>query len=376
MAVNDERYVFIVEWFDTSASLIRSYNLIYFMSDKTIEMFDLKNKRIFLKRCDYPSIQLKDLYVGSIVTVYSRQLKIVDYADVFTRSKFEVQRGKTFGMIKPDAYTHIGKIITAIEKNGFVIGNLKMTRMQIADAQQFYGEHKGKPFFDELTQFICSDFIVGLELIADNSVKKWRDLIGPTKCQVARVEAPNSMRALYGTEGVRNACHGSDAPGSAQRELDFFFSDKSNLKSTAVFNNCTCAIIKPHIVLEGRAGQVIDIILSEGFEISAMQMFYLDRATSEEFFEVYKGVLPEFQAMSEHLTSGPCIAMEIRQENAVKSFRDLCGPHDPEIARTLRSSTIRAKFGIDRVKNAIHCTDLLEDGILEVEYFFNILQQK
>lgn len=58
----------------------------------------------------------------------------------------------------------------------------------------------------------------------------------------------------------------------------------------------------------------------------------------------------------------------------VKSFRDLCGPHDPEIARTLRPNTLRAKFGIDRVKNAIHCTDLPEDGILEVEYFFNILQ--
>ena len=43
-----------------------------------------------------------------------------------------------------------------------------------------------------------------------------------------------------------------------------------------------------------------------------MQMFYLDRATSEEFFEVYKGVLPEFQAMAEHLTVGPCIALEIR----------------------------------------------------------------
>lgn len=66
-----------------------------------------------------------------------------------------------------------------------------------------------------MANFICSDFIVGLELISDNSIKKWRELIGPTKCQVARVEAPNSLRALYGTEGVRNAAHGSDAPGSA-----------------------------------------------------------------------------------------------------------------------------------------------------------------
>ena len=47
-------------------------------------------------------------------------------------------------------------------------------------------------------------------------------------------------------------------------------------------------------------------------------MFYLDRATSEEFFEVYKGVLPEFSPMTEHLTTGPCIALEIRQEDAVK----------------------------------------------------------
>jgi len=102
-------------------------------------------------------------------------------------------------------------------------------------------------------------------------------------------------------------------------------------------------------------------------------MFNLDRPTSEEFFEVYKGVLPEYSALAEHLTNGPCIALEIRQENAVNNFRELCGPHDPEIAKVLRANSLRAKFGIDRVRNALHCTDLPEDGILEVEYFFNIL---
>ena len=92
---------------------------------------------------------------------------------------------------------------------------------------------------------MSSDFVVGMELVAENCVQKWRELIGPTNCHVARVEAPNSMRALYGTEGVRNACHGSDArkkkflswnifvinlAGSAQRECDFFFSEKSKLR--------------------------------------------------------------------------------------------------------------------------------------------------
>jgi nucleoside-diphosphate kinase len=117
-------------------------------------------------------------------------------------------------MIKPDAYKNIGKIINIIEQEGFILSNLKMFRFRLEDAQVFYGEHKGKPFYEELTSFISSDFVVGLELIAENVISKWRTLIGPTNCQVARVDAPNSIRAQFGTSGVRNACHGSDASNS------------------------------------------------------------------------------------------------------------------------------------------------------------------
>ena len=116
------------------------------------------------------------------------------------------------------------------------------------------------------------------------------------------------------------------------------------------------------------------MILSEGFEISAMEMFHMDKPTSEEFFEIYKGVFPEYTSIIEHVSSGgPVIALEIRQENAVHTFRKLCGPHDPEMARETKPNTIRAKFGIDKVRNAVHCTDLVEDGVLECEYFFSIL---
>lgn len=62
----------------------------------------------------------------------------------------------------------------------------------------------------------------------------------------------------------------------------------------------------------GDAGKIIDIILSEGFEISAMEMFALDKPTAEEFFEVYRGVLPEFVALIDHMTTGPCIVLEVR----------------------------------------------------------------
>ena len=56
--------------------------------------------------------------------------------------------------------------------------------MQIQDAQEFYSQHFGKPFFKELCDFICSDFVVGLELISDDCINRFKTLVGPTNCQV------------------------------------------------------------------------------------------------------------------------------------------------------------------------------------------------
>jgi nucleoside-diphosphate kinase len=79
--------------------------------------------------------------------------------------------------------------------------------------------------------------------------------------------------------------------------------------------------------------------------------------------------------MVDELISGMCVALEIRAQNAPQVFREFCGPTDPEIARTLRPKTLRALFGVDKIRNAIHCTDLPDDALLEVEYFFRILDQ-
>lgn len=59
--------------------------------------------------------------------------------------------------------------------------------------------------------------------MSTDAINKWRDLIGPTNCQIARMEKPNSIRAIYGIEGVRNAVHGSDSENSAEREINLFF---------------------------------------------------------------------------------------------------------------------------------------------------------
>lgn len=277
-------------------------------------------------------------------------------------------------MIKPDCYLSIGKIITEIQNEGFQINKIKMFKFTPELATNFYAEHEGKPFFPTLMDFMTSDVSVGLELVRENAIKHWRTLLGPTNSSTAKSEAPNSIRARFGTDGTKNACHGSDSPHSVKRELDLVFGPGNQAKTTALLNNCSGAIVKPHAIKAGHTGQIIDMILEEGFEISALEMFNLDLPTAEEYFEVYKGVQPEFLPMIEHMTTGPCIALEVRQEDVVPSFRKLCGPHDPEIAKHLRPASIRAKFGNDRVQNAIHCTDLPEDGVIDCEYFFSIMQ--
>jgi len=142
-----------------------------------------------------------------------------------------------------------------------------------------------------------SDVVTGMELVKEDAVAGFRAVLGPTNSQEAKATDPNSLRAYFGADAMRNGIHGSATGADFNKESELFFSKA--FAPTAAFNNCTCCVIKPHVVQEGLAGQVIDMILQEGFEISSMQMFSLDKPTAEEFFEIYKGVLPEFVGMIE-----------------------------------------------------------------------------
>lgn len=172
---------------------------------------------------------------------------------------------------------------------------------------------------------------------------------------------------------AQGACLYASTDDSASADNAFFFGS-APLPTSATFNDCTLCIIKPHAVNAGAAGAIINKIMSAGFDITAVEMFNMDRPNAIEFYEVYKGVVQEYQGMVQELTSGACIALEICAQDAVGSFRQFCGPMVPEIGQHLASNTLRAQFGQDSVQNAVHCTDLAEDGSLEVEYFFDILQ--
>eukprot|EP00882_Tetradesmus_deserticola_P033432 GHRQ01038195.1.p1 GENE.GHRQ01038195.1~~GHRQ01038195.1.p1 ORF type:complete len:115 (+),score=18.40 GHRQ01038195.1:887-1231(+) len=83
--------------------------------------FDIKNRRHFLKRIKYDGVTLQQLYIGSTIVVYARQLRLIEYGDDFTRQSIENRAEKTLALIKPDAVKHMGKIINAITTSGFSI---------------------------------------------------------------------------------------------------------------------------------------------------------------------------------------------------------------------------------------------------------------
>jgi nucleoside-diphosphate kinase len=131
---------------------------------------------------------------------------------------------RTFAIIKPDAVknNYSGKIIDHILKSDFKILTARLMRMTLSQAEGFYGIHKGKPFFEELTIFMSSGPCWVLALEKENAVEEWRNTIGATN----PVNADNgTIRKQYATSLGENAVHGSDSDENAAIEIGFFFSE-------------------------------------------------------------------------------------------------------------------------------------------------------
>ncbi|MDO9512352.1 MAG: nucleoside-diphosphate kinase [Bacteroidales bacterium] len=128
----------------------------------------------------------------------------------------------TFTMIKPFAVErqHVGQIIEAILEHGFRISALKMLKLTKIEAEAFYEIHRGRPFFDDLVQFMSSGPIVAAILEKDNAVEDYRKLIGNTDPSKAE---SGTIRHMFGSSIQKNAVHGSDSPENAIIESGFFF---------------------------------------------------------------------------------------------------------------------------------------------------------
>ena len=128
----------------------------------------------------------------------------------------------TLAIIKPDAVGSgkAGKILAHLEAGGFAVRSLRLTTLSKAEASAFYAVHKGRPFYDELVEFMTSGPIIPMVLEVDEAVPKLRGAIGATDPAEA---AKGTVRKLYAESKGRNAIHASDSDENAAIEIEFFF---------------------------------------------------------------------------------------------------------------------------------------------------------
>ena len=135
---------------------------------------------------------------------------------------------QTLSIIKPDAVKKnvIGKIITRFEENGLHLVAGKLIHLTDELASGFYAEHDGKPFFNDLKNFMTSGPVFIQVLEGDNAIQKNRELMGATNPEEA---SEGTIRADFAKSIDANAVHGTDSIESAKREIEYFFSSKEIL---------------------------------------------------------------------------------------------------------------------------------------------------
>lgn len=132
---------------------------------------------------------------------------------------------RTLAILKPDCTRKklSGEVIKRIEKAGFVILGLKVIKLTNATAGEFYAVHKGKPFYNDLVEFMCSGASIAIALEKENAVADFRKLIGATDPKDAE---RGTIRKDFASSKQENIVHGSDSVESGRFEVGFFFSEK------------------------------------------------------------------------------------------------------------------------------------------------------
>lgn len=285
--------------------------------------------------------------MGADILLLSRDLKLVDYADITTKQLLEKIDERTICVLSPALYDVMGSIIELVENASYTLVDLKstsLTDMNDVEAAVSFGL--------DINDIARSEPLVVVSFRGVNSIASVCKIINSSPYADMGLVCPKDSEEVV-------------------KFASFFLKNRP----TATFEECTCCVLKPRSIIDRLVGSIIHSIVSRGFIISAIQMFRMERSAAAEFLELYDGVLPEYKDMVNEMCSGPVIALEVRlnpsiscEKNIVDAFRSHAGPWDEHMAKEIAPDSIRGKFG-----NVIHCTDLPKDGVHEVDYFFNIL---
>lgn len=280
-----ERYVFRLTAWNELAGVDDTFTLFYFIKNDgrvDVEILEPAKKRKFLSRVHYPSLKLEDIRPGGKVIIYGRMYSVVDYEDGPTRAALGRTQETSFGLITQAGMGAAGRIWQAGEASGLRVVAARLVNLSEEDAASVSSGLEGR---------VSAGPVLAISFIGESSQSKLASLaahiheqagVPPRSLLPASHDAQHGRlaAAFFGPASARLASAG-DAAGS--------------------FEHCACVLILPTAVKDGVSGAIFAelqaaLAASRGaLSVSALRTVDLSRPQAEEFLEVYKGVVPEYQ---------------------------------------------------------------------------------
>ncbi|XP_071490358.1 thioredoxin domain-containing protein 3 homolog [Diadema antillarum] len=290
-----------------------------------------------------------------------------------------VPKEVTVVLIKPDAVANgnADTIVSKIEEQGFEVLTREERTLTEDEAREFYKDQAEAEHFNELVTFMSTGPSCILVLTRGDTgegvVADVRNLIGPKDVDQAKEEAPESLRAQFGTDKTMNAMHGADSMETAARELTFLL---PNFNVPIVPGTGpppaiekTLALIRPN-ALKDHKDEILRKIQEAGFEVCLQKSIQLTEEQAKEFYKEQEGT-PHFEDLIREMTSGEVLALGLAKEAAIQSWRDLIGPTVVEEAKEKAPESLRAQYSIPEAQiNVVHGSDSMETAEKELQFFF------
>ncbi|XP_046316603.1 thioredoxin domain-containing protein 3 [Marmota monax] len=310
------------------------------------EVNDTLDTLVTMKKQDSLQELLDQQHISQYCDIEDDATNVARLLDVFfpdfklMKSKKE---GKTMALLRPDlVHERKDEVLDVIEAEGFKILLQRQIELSEEEAQMLCQEYENEDYYDKLIENMMSGPSLLLVLLRENGLQYWEKLLGPTNVNEVNEDFPESLCARFAMDGLPfNQLYGSDSSEIAQRDIEYFFPLQSTL-----------ALIKPHVTHEQRE-IILKIIKDSGFELTQLKEIVLTPEEAKKVYfrienkEFYKDVLAV-------LAEGPSLIMVLTRWNAIAEWRRLIGTVDPEEARLLSPESIRARFGINILKNAVH----------------------
>mmetsp|Transcript_97952 Transcript_97952/g.153175 ORF Transcript_97952/g.153175 Transcript_97952/m.153175 type:complete len:1502 (-) Transcript_97952:162-4667(-) len=277
---------------------------------------------------------------------------------------------RTLALIKPDGLQKgaIGNqtleemVEATVVKAGLLITGKRKVALQMPEAQELCKSLEGTADYEGAVGVLRAEpGCVAMCLEGPGAVGKWNLLCGPRNSDIARKNAPSTLRAMWGTDGTSNALHASETMDAADLELAMLFPE-----GTLSIQRTLC-IVKPDAM--PYLLQIRQAIEERGFTVLAEKQIVLTDSRARDFYRDLQDK-PFFNALVTHACSGPCCIFVLCRLEAVSVWQQLMGPEIVKDAKRRQPASLRARFGKDGQRNAVHGSESLKTAAREVRFFF------